>query len=88
MCNRESRNRLEYLDGSPIFEELLVGFVSGADSIFLQLKEVIGEFHLTPHEDISKIAKIDRVPVPFEAQLGVISYIRPISKKTRDETVP
>nr|MDO8079181.1 epoxyqueuosine reductase [Candidatus Freyarchaeota archaeon] len=78
-------NRLEKLDCSPIFEEPLVGFVAGGDPIFYKLKEVIGEFHLTPYEAMSEVAKERGVPVPSEEEIGVISYILPISKKTRKE---
>ncbi|MFB0561105.1 MAG: epoxyqueuosine reductase [Candidatus Lokiarchaeia archaeon] len=78
-------NRLEKLDGSPIFGEPLVGFVAGNDPIFLQLKEVIGDFHLTPYEVMAKIAEERGIPVPSEDEIGVISYILPISKKTRKE---
>ncbi len=78
-------NRLEKLDGSPIFGEPLVGFVAGNDPIFLQLKEVIGDFHLTPYEVMAKIAEEIGIPVPSEDEIGVISYILPISKKTRKE---
>ncbi|MFX1520763.1 MAG: epoxyqueuosine reductase [Promethearchaeota archaeon] len=76
-------NRLK-LDSSFIFEEPLVGFVAGNDPIFYQLKEVIGEFHLTPHEAMSKIAEKRGVSVS-EEEIGVVSYILPISKKTREE---
>jgi epoxyqueuosine reductase QueG len=78
-------NRLEKLDGSHIFEEPLVGFVAGNDPIFRQLKGVIGEFHLTPYEAMEKIARERGVPIPSEEEIGVISYILPISKKTRKE---
>ncbi len=78
-------NRLEHLDGSPIFEEPLVGFVAGNYPLFHKLKEVIGEFHLTPYEAMVKIAKERGVPIPPEEEIGVTSYILPISKKTRKE---
>jgi epoxyqueuosine reductase len=78
-------NRLERLDGSPIFEEPLIGFVGGSDPIFRQLKEVIGEFHCNPYEIMEKIATERKIPVPPEETLGVISYILPISEKTRRE---
>jgi len=76
-------NRLK-LDGSFIFEEPLVGFVAGNDPIFYQLKEVIGDFHLTPYEAMSKIVENREISV-LEEEIGVVSYILPISKKTREE---
>ncbi len=81
----DPRNRLERLDGSPIFEEPLIGFVGGSDPIFQQLKEVIGEFHCNPYEIMEKIATERKIPIPPEETLGVISYILPISEKTRRE---
>jgi len=77
-------NRFNLLDGSYIFEEPLIGFVAGNDPIFCQLKEVIGDFHLTPHEAMTKIAEKKGILVS-EEELGVISYILPISKETRLE---
>jgi epoxyqueuosine reductase len=78
-------NRLEQLDGSPIFEEPLVGFVAGEDPIFGRLKQVIGEFHLTPAEVMAAMAgKLGR-PSPASAEIGVVSYVLPISRKTREE---
>lgn len=78
-------NRLNLLDGSYIFEEPLIGFVAGNDPIFYKLKEVIGEFHLTPKEAMTKIAENKGISVPSEEELGVISYILPISSATREE---
>lgn len=81
----DAGNRLALLDGSPIFEEPLIGFVAGDDAIFSQLKQVIGEFHLTPHEAMEAVARRRGRPVPAAEEIGVISYVLPIAKKTRDE---
>jgi epoxyqueuosine reductase QueG len=81
----DAGNRLELLGGSPIFEEPLVGFVAGDDAIFRRLKEVIGEFHLTPAEAMEAIARQRGRPVPAAEQIGVISYVLPISRQTREE---
>jgi epoxyqueuosine reductase QueG len=78
-------NRLEGLDGSPIFQEPLVGFVAGDDPIFDRLKQVIGEFHMTPAEVMGAIARGRGIPVPAAAEVGVISYVLPISSETRKE---
>ena len=78
-------NRLERLDGSPIFQEPLVGFVAGDDPIFGRLKQVIGEFHMTPAEVMETIARKRGLPVPAAAEIGVISYVLPISSETRKE---
>jgi ferredoxin len=78
-------NRLECLDGSPIFQEPLVGFVAGDDPIFGRLKQVIGEFHMMPAEVMGAIARERGLPVPPAAEIGVISYVLPISSETREE---
>jgi epoxyqueuosine reductase len=83
--NEDSGNRLEKLDGSPIFQAPLVGFVAGSDPIFQKIKEVIGEFYLTPLEAVEKIAESRGVAAPPEDQIGVVSFILPISNETRRE---
>jgi epoxyqueuosine reductase QueG len=84
VCN-DPGNRLDRLDGSPIFDEPLVGFAAGDDPIFGQLKEVIGSFHLTPRE--AALAKAEQRAVPSDSvhEVGVISYVLPISSTTRKE---
>jgi ferredoxin len=78
-------NRLEQLDGSPIFQPPLVGFVSGSDPIFREIKEVIGEFYMTPLEAVEKIAEGRGVTAPPEDRIGIVSFILPISNETRRE---
>jgi epoxyqueuosine reductase len=79
---RESpENRMDRLDGSPLYEEPLVGFVSGDDPLFNRFKEIIGPFHLTPREAVERVAAERKVNLP-ERELGVISYILPISEAT------
>lgn len=82
---RDEGNRLSRLDGSPIFQNPLIGFVSGSDSIFPRLKGVIGDFHLTPQEVMEYGAKERGVPIPDKMEVGVISYVLPISTETKDE---
>jgi epoxyqueuosine reductase len=78
-------NRLERLDGSPIFQPPLVGFVSGSDPIFREIKQVIGEFYMTPLEAVEKIAEGRGVTAPPEDRIGIVSFILPISNETRRE---
>jgi epoxyqueuosine reductase QueG len=82
---RDPANRLERLDGSPIFGEPLVGYAAGGDAIFGELKQVIGEFHLTPQEVMTAVAERRGLPVPSPDELGVISFVLPISSQTRRE---
>jgi epoxyqueuosine reductase len=74
-------NRLE-LDGDPIYAEPLIGFASGQDPLFRQLKEVIGEFHLTPHEAMLKASQLRNFSPPSEEMTSVISYVLPIHSMT------
>ena len=47
-------NHLTFFDNAPIIEDPVVGFADGADPVFLELKAVIGEFHLAPREIMEK----------------------------------
>jgi len=47
-------NRLRAFNGSPIFEEPLVGFVDGDAPIFKEYKAILADFHLTPREVLAK----------------------------------
>lgn len=78
-------NSLKGIDDSPMFERPLVGFAAGDDPVFVQLKTVIGEFHLTPREAMAKIAAKKGVEFPPEREVGIISYILPITRATRRE---
>ncbi|MDD1769121.1 MAG: hypothetical protein LUQ55_03970, partial [Methanomassiliicoccales archaeon] len=78
-------NSLKGIDCTPMFKRPLVGFVSGSDPIFARLKTIIGEFHLTPHEAMAKAAAKRKAEVPSEGDLGVISYVLPISDATKKE---
>jgi len=43
-------NRLESFGGEPIFDQPLVGFVDGDDSLFAEYKKMVHELHLNPRE--------------------------------------
>lgn len=43
------KNRLDMIDGTPIFGSPLVGFADGDDSLFRDYKKIIGGFHFEPH---------------------------------------
>ena len=74
-------NRLD-LDGLPIYDEPLVGFVAGNDSLFKELKAVIGDFHLTPFEAMQHAASLRGVETPPEESIGVIAFVLPMYKET------
>lgn len=74
-------NRLT-LDGLPIFDEPLVGFASGSDALFGELKTVIGPFHLTPFELMQQAAALRGLPTPPEGSVGVVSFVLPMHEET------
>jgi epoxyqueuosine reductase QueG len=81
----DESNRLDKLDCSPIFQKPLVGFVPGDDSIFVQLKSVIGKYHMTPREAMTKSAAITGKEMADDEPACAISFILPINQDTRDE---
>jgi len=64
-----------------VFEEPLIQFADGDDPIFLEYKTIIAPGHLTPYEALTKALNISSEDMP--AHLSVISWILPISNKTR-----
>jgi epoxyqueuosine reductase len=79
-------NAMEYpFTGEKIFDTPLVGFVRGDDPIFLEYKRIIGPHHLTPEEWIAWQAANNGVPAPGPSDLSVVSFILPITERTRQE---
>ena len=77
-------NRLQRINGSPIFEAPLVAVADGYDPLFEQYKQIIGLFHLTPLELIQQ-AITDGLSTSHNdiAPLRVICWVLPISAATR-----
>ena len=75
--NKGDENNEKKWAAEKAWDEPLVGFASGADPIFNQYKEKVGEFHWTPLE-IFNIAFPDTQAKPEE--LTVIAYILPASE--------
>ena len=74
------QNALENKDNDPAFENPIVGFARGDDSIFMDYKEHVGEFHLTPAE----IFNLTFPDLNASAdELTVISWILPHIEATR-----
>ncbi|MCX5997905.1 MAG: epoxyqueuosine reductase [Chloroflexi bacterium] len=79
-------NAMEYpFAGEKIFDQPLVSFVRGDDPIFLEYKKIIGPHHLTPGEWMAWQAVNNGVPAPRAADLSVVSFIMPITERTRQE---
>ncbi len=79
-------NAMEYpFAGERIFDKPLVSFVRGDDPIFLQYKKIIGPHHLAPQEWMSWQAGNNGVPAPLAGDLSVVSFVMPITERTRQE---
>ncbi len=74
-------NRLSFIKNHIIFDEPLVKFADGDDPIFTEYKTIIAPTHLTPHEALAKA--YDKSLKDMPARLSVISWILPITEKTR-----
>ncbi|MFC2048543.1 epoxyqueuosine reductase [Chloroflexota bacterium] len=74
-------NRLSFIKDSIIFDEPLVKFADGGDPIFTKYKDIIAPTHLTPREALAKAYNKSLEDMP--ARLSVISWILPITEKTR-----
>ncbi|MDD5224813.1 MAG: epoxyqueuosine reductase [bacterium] len=79
-------NSMEFpFAGERIFEKPLVGFVAGDDPIFAKFKEIIGPHHFAPAEIMAWQAQNNGVNPPPAGELSVVSFVLPISGKTRRE---
>ncbi|MBI2916628.1 MAG: epoxyqueuosine reductase [Chloroflexi bacterium] len=77
------QNCLKDVDGSAIFEEPLVGFANGDDSLFQDYKRVVGDFHLTPREALCLSSPEGPGHASEPRHVSVVSWILPIGKETR-----
>jgi len=75
-------NRLPFIQDYIIWDEPLVKFADGDDPIFTEYKTIIAPTHLTPGEALAKA--YNKSSEDMLMRLSVISWILPISKKTRE----
>ena len=79
-------NIMEYpYYGERIFEQPLVGFVRGDDPILTEYKKIIGPHHFTPFEIMKWQAEKNNVPAPDAEDLSVVSFVMPLTRKTKDD---
>ncbi len=79
-------NRLATFDNVPLFDEPVVAFANGDDSIFQDYKTIIGDFHLTPREVMEMHVKGKGWRYGIKKgieNISVISYALPIPYETR-----
>ena len=75
-------NRMPEANDYFIFDEPLVQFADGDDPIFTEYKNIIDSSHLTPREALAGTCEKSAEDLP--AHLSVISWILPITAKTRE----
>ncbi len=75
-------NRLTHIDDSAPWDEPLIGFADGDDSLFTVYKTAVGDFHLPPRAALATHERMaaGALPVPHVA---VVSWILPITERTR-----
>jgi epoxyqueuosine reductase QueG len=73
-------NTMQTGDGAPAWDDVLVGFASGADPIWQQYKEYVGAFHWTPWEVFNQHRPENNVSAD---RLTVISWILPQRQAVR-----
>ena len=66
--------------GEKAWTDFLIGFANGADSIFQDYKEHVGDFHWTPEEIFNEIFPDQKA---LAEELTVISYILPQTEATK-----
>ena len=74
-------SRLPFIKDYVIWDEPLVKFANGDDSIFTEYKTIIAPTHLTPREALAKA--YSKSPKDMPAHLSVVSWILPTPEKTR-----
>jgi len=80
LVSDSERNRLNMIDGTPIFGSPLVGFADGDDSLFRNYKKIIGAFHFEPREILKKhFPEWD----DQEDSCSVICWALPIAERTK-----
>ncbi len=72
------------LFGQKIFEDPIIGFVSGDDPILEEYKTIIGPHHFTPYEMMKWQAENNGVEPPKKEDISVICIIMSIVKETKD----
>jgi epoxyqueuosine reductase len=79
------QNRRAQLDQGIYWDEPIVGFASGMDSLFFEYKNIIGPFHLTPREIMAAALKEKNRGLLLSEieQISVLSWILPASEDTR-----
>lgn len=77
-------NRLKDIDGSPIWEEPLVGFADGDDPVFKFFKSVVAPEHWTPRDALAaKVREGSGKDGTAFPHVGGVSWILPAAMETK-----
>ena len=75
-------NSLGFKNSEPAFDEPVVGFSNGIDSLYQEFRSHIGQFYYTPLDMFKDVFSREDVAA---GDLTVISWIIPSTRKTREE---
>ncbi len=75
-------NRITLPGNHHFFDEPLVQFADGDDPIFTEYKTIINPSHFTPRQALAEAP--DQRPEDLPARLSVISWVLPITTRTRE----
>ena len=75
-------NHLSFMNNYVMWDEPLVKFADGDDSIFTEYKSIIATTHLTPREALAK--SYNKIPEDITERLSAISWILPVAEETRN----
>jgi len=75
-------NHLSFMNNYVMWDEPLVKFADGDDSIFTEYKSIIATPHLTPREALAK--SYNKIPEDITERLSAISWILPVAEETRN----
>jgi epoxyqueuosine reductase QueG len=80
--NANPANRMPFIKDYMIFNKPVLRFAKGDDPIFSEYQTIISRTHLTPRRALAK--SYDKSPQDMPADLSVVSWILPITNKTRE----
>lgn len=75
-------NRLKDIDGSPMWQEPLVGYADGDDPLFALYKTVASPRHMTPREALALAAAAGSQSFMRAPAVSVVSWILPAARST------
>src|SRR4030042_616961 len=75
-------NHRSFMNNYVMWDEPLVKFADGDDSIFTEYKSIIATTHLTPREALAK--SYNKIPEDITERLSAISWILPVAEETRN----